>query len=81
MLTSIDVKFIFDSACLSTSLRDKGLFSSANILPKADVVHRDVFLLLLLCFLANNCFIKNAHKISRILPDFICINNRFSACF
>ena len=24
----------------------------------------------------NNCFIKNAHKISRILPDFICKNNR-----
>ena len=29
----------------------------------------------------NNCFIKNAHKISRILPDLICENNRFSACF
>ena len=29
----------------------------------------------------NNCFIENAHKISRILPDFICKNNRFSACF
>ena len=29
----------------------------------------------------NNCFIKTAHKISRILPDFICKNNRFSACF
>ena len=28
----------------------------------------------------DNCFIKNAHKISRILPDFICKNNRFSAC-
>ena len=26
-------------------------------------------------------FIKNAHKISRNLPDFICKNNRFSACF
>ena len=25
--------------------------------------------------------IINAHKISRILPDFICKNNRFSACF
>ena len=24
----------------------------------------------------NNCFIKNAHKTSRILPDFICKNNR-----
>ena len=32
MLTSIDVKFIFDSACLSASLGDKGLFISANIL-------------------------------------------------
>ena len=29
----------------------------------------------------NNCFIKNAHKISRILPNFICKNNQFSACF
>ena len=29
----------------------------------------------------NNCFIKNAHKISRILPNFICKNNLFSACF
>ena len=29
----------------------------------------------------NNCFTKNAHKVSRILPDFICKNNRFSACF
>ena len=29
----------------------------------------------------NNCFIKNTHKISRILPDFICKNNRFLACF
>ena len=30
MLTSIDVKFIFDSACLSANLGDKGLFRSAN---------------------------------------------------
>ena len=29
----------------------------------------------------NNCFIKNAHKISRILLALICKNNRFSACF
>ena len=27
----------------------------------------------------NNCFVKNAHKISWILPHFICKNNRFSA--
>ena len=39
MLTSIDVKFIFDSARL-------GLFSSANILQIADVTLRVVFLLL-----------------------------------
>ena len=38
MLTSIDVKFIFDSARL-------GLFSSANILQIADVTLRVVFLL------------------------------------
>ena len=30
---------------------------------------------------SNDCFIKNAHKISRIIPDFIYKNNRFSACF
>ena len=29
----------------------------------------------------NNCFITNAHKISRILLALICKNNRFSACF
>ena len=38
MLSSVDVKFIFDSACLSASLGDKGLFSSANILQIADVI-------------------------------------------
>ena len=43
MLTSINVKFIFDSARL-------GLFSSANILQKANVALRVVFLLLLPCF-------------------------------
>ena len=43
MRTSIDVKFIFDSAC-------SGLFSSANILQIADVVVRAVFLLFLPCF-------------------------------
>ena len=29
----------------------------------------------------TNCFFKNAHKILRILPNFICKNNQFSACF
>ena len=50
MLTSIDVKFIFDSASSTASLRDKGLFSSANILQIADVVCRVVVLPFLLCF-------------------------------
>ena len=50
MLTSIDVKFISDSACLSATLGDNGLFRSANILQIADVVRRVVFLLFLLCF-------------------------------
>ena len=44
MLTSIDVKFTFDSARL-------GLFNSANILQIANVTLRVVFLLLLSCFL------------------------------
>ena len=43
MLTSIDVKFTFDSAHL-------GLFSSANILQKADIALQVVFLLFLPCF-------------------------------
>ena len=33
---NIDVKFMFDSACLSASLGDKGLFSLANIFQIAD---------------------------------------------
>ena len=43
MLTSIDVKFTFDSACL-------GFFSSANVLQIADVTLQVVFLLFLPCF-------------------------------
>ena len=43
MLTSIDVKFTFDSACL-------GLFSSENILQIAGVALRVMFLLFLSCF-------------------------------
>ena len=50
MLTSIDVKFIFDSACLSASLGDERLLSSTNILQIADVVGRVVFLLFMACF-------------------------------
>ena len=43
MLTSIDVKFIFDSTRV-------GLFSYENILQIADVALRAVFLLFLPCF-------------------------------
>ena len=43
MLTSIDVKFTFDSAHL-------GLFSSPNIPQIADVALQVVFLLFLTCF-------------------------------
>ena len=43
MLTSIDLKFIFDGVRL-------GFSSSANILQIADVALRVVFLLFLLCF-------------------------------
>ena len=49
MLTSIDVKFTFDSARL-------GLFSSANILQMADVALRVVFLLFLaIISLSSSC--------------------------
>ena len=50
MLTSIDVKLIFDGACLLGSSGDNRLFSSTNIFQIADVVRRVVFLLFLLCF-------------------------------
>ena len=43
MLTSIDVKFIFDSVRL-------GLSSTTNILQIVDVTLRVVFVLFLLCF-------------------------------
>ena len=43
MLSSIDIKFVFDSARL-------GLFRSANILQIADIALRVVFLLFLPCF-------------------------------
>ena len=43
MLTSIDVKFTFDSARLE-------FFGSANVLQIADVALRVVFLLFLACF-------------------------------
>ena len=43
MLSSIDIKFVFDSARL-------GLFRSANILQIADIALRVVFLLFLSCF-------------------------------
>ena len=43
MLTSIDARFIFDSARL-------GFFSSANILQIADVALKVVLLLFLPCF-------------------------------
>ena len=46
MLTSIDVKFTFDSARL-------GFYSSANVLQMADVAFRVVFLLFLPCFSYN----------------------------
>ena len=53
MLTSIDFQFLFDSACLSASSWDKGLFSSPNFLQIAEAVRRVVFLQFLF-FLANS---------------------------
>ena len=55
-LTSIDDKFIFDSACLSANLGDKGLFRCANILWIADIIRRVVFLLFLLFFQGSKFF-------------------------
>ena len=63
MLFSIDVKFFFDSACLSASLADKVLFSSANIPQIVNVVRWVVILPFLLCFssqLANSSPISSS---------------------
>ena len=65
MLTSINVKFIFDSACLG----DKGLCSSANIFQIADVVRRVVFLRFLLLF---HLFLP--HETSEMFRHFIGIH-------
>ena len=50
MLTSINVKFIFNCSCLLASLGVKGLFFTANILQIADGVRQVVFLLFFLGF-------------------------------
>ena len=51
MLTSINVKFMFDSACLSATLGDNWFFRCANILQIADVICQVAFFwLFLLCF-------------------------------
>ena len=54
MLTSIDVKFIFDSACLLVSLGDKGVFSSAIIPPNSRCCPSSCLLAVLAMFLANS---------------------------
>ena len=48
MLTSIDVKFIFNCLFIG-KFKNKELFSTENILQIADVVRRVVFWLFLLC--------------------------------
>ena len=65
MLTAIDVKIIFDTACLSASLGDERLFSSANIFQIADVVRRVVFLLFMLCFEPKVCLFLPYEKIKK----------------
>ena len=61
MLTSIDVKFIFNCLFIGT-LREKGLFSSANILPTADVVPRVVLLMFLAMFFVNSSLISSSRN-------------------
>ena len=72
MLTSIDVKFIFDSACLSASLGDERFLSSANILQIADVVGRAKVCLFLPCETSK----KFRHFVS--LPKQLNLVPRFS---
>ena len=72
MLTSIDVKFIFDSSCLSASLGDEELFSSVNILQIKDV-RRVAFLLFLLCF-EPKARIFLPRETSEMFPHFVFTN-------
>ena len=51
----------FINACISASLGDKGLFSTANILQAADVIHQvDNLLTLPAMFLANSLPISSS---------------------
>ena len=64
MLSSIDVKFTFNSARL-------GLFSSVNVLQIADVAHRVVFLLFLLCLISPSSYPWNEGNVR-----YFCFHNQ-----
>ena len=66
----VDKKFLFSWIWPTKSSKNNFFRSARCFLPSHIQQHK-----------WNNCFIKNAHKISRILSDFICKNKRFSACF
>ena len=65
MLSSIDVKFIFDSACLSESLGDKELFSSANIFQNSRGRQSSC---LFVMFLANSSSISSSRNEGKVPP-------------
>ena len=67
MLTFIDVKFIYDSTCVSANLGDKGLFSAANVLQITDVVRRVVVLLFRLFFLRQTSEMFRHFVLTKIL--------------
>ena len=50
MLSLIGIKSWSSFACFTASSGYKGMFSVADILQIADVIHQVVFLLFLLCF-------------------------------
>ena len=61
LITTIDVKFASSFACFTAVSGQKGMFSSADILQIADVMHRIVFWLAVLALFlgsspANNFF-------------------------
>ena len=68
MLTSIDFKFIFDSACLSASLGDEGLLSSANILQIEDVVRQLFAYFFLLKRLKCSAILHSPSKQLNLVP-------------
>ena len=75
------VSFVVSMEMFLWSILNKPWIYYLTIIPRVRVGYELAIIILYPTKEWNNCFIKNTNKISKILPDFICKNNRFSACF